>query len=271
MCIYCSGVHRSLGVQYSRVRSLTLDKWEPEVLKVMIELGNQVVNTIYEARVDGNIQRATETCEDSVRTEWIKAKYVGKKFVLPIYESKSCCALIKNDTKNDTEEDVVGQENNDSRKKIRQWSVSSSNRRSKPIEVESPSETATQQNNKFERQTSFDSFYDNDSIIWENNETYDSVFIIGQKCESNPFPWSKEDFALNSDEESVYGDDDDDPTANAVDIVNLNPNLLLYKASAAHNLSVMCNALALGANKNWSNTSDLNRNALHQAVLSVCQ
>lgn len=43
----CSGIHRSLGVHYSKVRSLTLDAWEPEVLKVMGELGNTTVNSIY--------------------------------------------------------------------------------------------------------------------------------------------------------------------------------------------------------------------------------
>lgn len=29
------------------MRSLTLDAWEPEVIKVMIELGNTVINQIY--------------------------------------------------------------------------------------------------------------------------------------------------------------------------------------------------------------------------------
>lgn len=53
------------------------------------------------------------------------------------------------------------------------------------------------------------------------------------------------------------------------DITNLNPNLLLYKASAVHNIPVMCQALALGANKLWRNEADLKRTPLHQAILSV--
>ena len=51
LCIACSGVHRSMGVHVSKVRSITLDAWEPEILKVMAELGNSIVNKIYEAQV----------------------------------------------------------------------------------------------------------------------------------------------------------------------------------------------------------------------------
>ena len=54
---------RSFGVHLSKVRSMTLDAWEPELLKVMAELGNTVVNRIYEANVDENIAlRATPGC-----------------------------------------------------------------------------------------------------------------------------------------------------------------------------------------------------------------
>jgi len=50
-------LHRSLGVHMSKVRSITLDSWEPELLKVMTELGNARVNQIFEAVVSDDYTR----------------------------------------------------------------------------------------------------------------------------------------------------------------------------------------------------------------------
>uniref|UniRef100_A0A8C6LZR4 Arf-GAP with coiled-coil, ANK repeat and PH domain-containing protein n=1 Tax=Nothobranchius furzeri TaxID=105023 RepID=A0A8C6LZR4_NOTFU len=82
LCIECSGIHRSLGVHCSKVRSLTLDSWEPELLKLMCELGNSVINHIYEGSYkEQDLKKPLPSSSRQEKEAWIKAKYVERKFL----------------------------------------------------------------------------------------------------------------------------------------------------------------------------------------------
>uniref|UniRef100_UPI0037E84B71 arf-GAP with coiled-coil, ANK repeat and PH domain-containing protein 1 n=1 Tax=Semicossyphus pulcher TaxID=241346 RepID=UPI0037E84B71 len=88
LCIICSGIHRSLGVHFSKVRSLTLDSWEPELIKLMCELGNTVINRIYEARIDEiTIKKPHPSSPRGDKESWIRSKYVEKKFIQKLPET----------------------------------------------------------------------------------------------------------------------------------------------------------------------------------------
>jgi len=48
VCINCSGKHRSLGVNNSKVRSITMDQWNYDEVVKMLEGGNQQLDSFFE-------------------------------------------------------------------------------------------------------------------------------------------------------------------------------------------------------------------------------
>lgn len=82
ICINCSGRHRNLGTHISFVRSCTLDSWTDEQARVMENVGNEISNAYWEARMPPDFRRpATEDLEGL--TKFIRDKYELKKWADP--------------------------------------------------------------------------------------------------------------------------------------------------------------------------------------------
>ncbi|CAG9786632.1 unnamed protein product [Diatraea saccharalis] len=235
LCIECSGIHRSLGVHVSKVRSLTLDDWEPDIIKVMAELGNKIVNLIYEANTDGaTVARATPDCETSVREAWIRAKYVSLSFVRDIVSAGSC---------------VSGASESPLRN-VGRWSVRRARRRVRaPPNVP---ETISDEKSDVNSNTSV-------SESSSKSEPDSPVLLIGTELAAE----RAVDLSLPSDHESTEGEDTDDL---AEEMCCLSAGAVLCRAARAHNVAVMRAALAAAADVNAQ--QHRRRAPLHAAVLS---
>ncbi|TKR88478.1 hypothetical protein L596_012713 [Steinernema carpocapsae] len=83
ICIECCGIHRSLSVQISKIRSLTMDSIDTEQRNVLLSLGNDIVNSIYLKYLPPTDVVPPAPRPDStrpVREAWIRAKYQEKRF-----------------------------------------------------------------------------------------------------------------------------------------------------------------------------------------------
>ena len=69
ICIECSGVHRNLGTQLSRVRSLDLDDWPGELTQVLAAIGNHMANNIWESCTQGRVKPTPTATRWVTRTQ----------------------------------------------------------------------------------------------------------------------------------------------------------------------------------------------------------
>ncbi|RXN01438.1 Arf-GAP with SH3 domain, ANK repeat and PH domain-containing protein 2 [Acipenser ruthenus] len=80
-CIECSGIHRELGVHYSRIQSLTLDKLGTSELLLAKNIGNAGFNEVMEACLASEeVIKPSPTSDMNARKDYITAKYIERKF-----------------------------------------------------------------------------------------------------------------------------------------------------------------------------------------------
>lgn len=92
LCINCSGIHRTLGVHLSQVKSLTLDNLKSEWIKALISIGNEVANTYYLHKLPPNIPKYHMTTAPSDMEIWIRNKYEKRIYAMDGIEEP--CTLL---------------------------------------------------------------------------------------------------------------------------------------------------------------------------------
>ncbi|NWW88235.1 ACAP3 protein, partial [Rhynochetos jubatus] len=275
LCIECSGIHRSLGVHCSKVRSLTLDSWEPELLKLMCELGNSTMNQIYEAQCEElGLKKPTAGSSRQDKEAWIKVKYVEKKFLKKLPNGET---LTENERKPRRWCVKKCQRNNSTtkaptaRRKYRHEAGSAS-----PAMFSS----AATLERKFRRDSLFCpdeldslfSYFDtgagsgprslsSDSGLGGSTDGSTDILVFGSVVDSV----TEEECEVS--EESSGEAEIEQEASDLEDLRELHPGLLIYKAAQARNLPLMAEALAHGAEINWVNDEDENKTPLIQAVM----
>ncbi|EGG16247.1 pleckstrin domain-containing protein [Cavenderia fasciculata] len=99
VCIVCAGVHRSLGVHISRVKSVNLDSWKETEVAGMEQTNNIKENrNKWEATLPQDFIKPSFGDSIGLKEQWIIVKYMNKAFT-PFDYVDSTLKRINLDTK----------------------------------------------------------------------------------------------------------------------------------------------------------------------------
>ena len=57
VCIHCCGFHRKIGTHISKMKSVTLDKWQEEWIVLFETIDNEIANQLWEENLPKNQHR----------------------------------------------------------------------------------------------------------------------------------------------------------------------------------------------------------------------
>lgn len=80
VCLTCSGIHRSLGVHISQVRSTNLDTWLPKQVEFVKNMGNIKANKYWEATLPASFRRPPGNSPNPELASFIRDKYCDKRY-----------------------------------------------------------------------------------------------------------------------------------------------------------------------------------------------
>ena len=200
----------------------------------MAELGNTIVNTILEARLEGAEKPAGDSMR-AVRELWIGQKYRERKFV------------------NKQVFEAAGE------KGAEAWTVKRLRRRARrrKKETEGSKEALAKEEKEVDTAEDGEEGSILQSVLRASTLGPVSRVLNAEEClfGGSLGKHAVANLELDSDQESTDGEGEGEAggggAAAADRLASLTPELLLYRAAAAHNLPVMCQAVALGADMEW--------------------
>jgi len=80
VCLRCSGQHRQLQVHITKIKSVNLDKWKPEMVEMYKHVNNTIINSYWEAKLPANYHKPGQNASSHEVESFIRDKYINKRW-----------------------------------------------------------------------------------------------------------------------------------------------------------------------------------------------